>query len=61
MNKLNKYIKSRLVIAFTSLLSSAMFSRSPFENNPQDCELVSVIKKRKNELSTSKYSPSLKF
>ncbi|MDN5284648.1 MAG: hypothetical protein JWR38_922 [Mucilaginibacter sp.] len=42
MNKLSK-----LIIGLVSLLSMSFLSSAPFEKNPQDCEMVSVIKKKK--------------
>ena len=48
MNKPGKYKQSRLIIGLVSLLSMSMLTSAPFESNPQNCELVSVIKKSKD-------------
>jgi hypothetical protein len=50
MNKISKFVKARLVIGFASLLFTSLVSQSFFESNPQDCELISVIKKKKSKL-----------
>jgi hypothetical protein len=48
MNKPSKYKQSRLIIGLVSLLSMSMLTSAPFESNPQNCELVSAIKKNKD-------------
>jgi len=48
MNNLSKYKQSRLIIGLVSLLSMSLLASAPFESNPQNCELVSVIKKSKD-------------
>jgi hypothetical protein len=46
MNKLSKYGQNKLIIGLVSLLSMSFLSSAPFEKNPQDCEMISVIKKK---------------
>jgi hypothetical protein len=48
MNKTGKYKQSKLIIGLVSLLSMSMLTSAPFESNPQNCELVSIIKKNKD-------------
>jgi hypothetical protein len=48
MNKISKYGQNRLIIGLISLLSMSFVTSAPFESNPQDCELISVIPKKKN-------------
>lgn len=48
MNKLSKYGQRKLIIGLVSLLSMSFLTSAPFESNPQDCGMVSVIK-RKNK------------
>ncbi|WPU96126.1 hypothetical protein SNE25_11405 [Mucilaginibacter sabulilitoris] len=45
--KLAKYIPGRLMIGFISLFFMTLLSRAPFETNPQDCEMTSVVQKKK--------------
>jgi len=47
MNTLSKYGRDRLIAGLISLLSMSFLSSAPFEKNPQDCEMINVIKKRK--------------
>jgi len=47
MNKLSKYGRDRLIGWLATLLSISFTTSASFEKNPQDCEMVSVIKKRK--------------
>ncbi|MDR6941424.1 hypothetical protein [Mucilaginibacter pocheonensis] len=47
MNKLSKYNQCKFLIGFVSLFSMSLLSRAPFENNPQNCEMISVVKRRK--------------
>lgn len=48
MNKLSKYGQNKLIIGLVSLLSMSFLASAPFESNPQDCEMVSVPRKKKN-------------
>jgi hypothetical protein len=48
MNKLSKYGQNRLIIGLVSLLSMSMLTSAPFESNPQNCEMISVVKKNKD-------------
>lgn len=49
MNKLSKYGQNRLIIGLVSLLSMSFLSSAPFEKNPQDCEMISVIRKKNKD------------
>ena len=51
MNSTGKYRQSRLLISVISLFSMSFLTRAPFENNPQDCAMISVAKKGKNKQS----------
>ncbi|MEN0052631.1 MAG: hypothetical protein AAGC65_03135 [Mucilaginibacter sp.] len=48
MNIFSNYKQGRLIIGLASLLSMSLLTSAPFESNPQNCELVSVIKKNKD-------------
>jgi hypothetical protein len=48
MNKLSKYGQNKLIIGLVSLLSMSFLASAPFESNPQDCEMISVPPKKKN-------------
>jgi hypothetical protein len=47
MNKVSKYSHARRIFGLVSILSMSLLSHAPFEANPQDCEMVSVVKKRR--------------
>lgn len=47
MNNHSKYRQGRLIFGLVSLLFTSFLTRAPFERNPQDCELISVIKTKK--------------
>lgn len=47
--KLAKYIPGRLLIGFISLFSMSLLSRAPFETHPQDCEMTTVVQKKKKK------------
>jgi hypothetical protein len=45
---MNKF--SKLIIGFVSVISMSFLKSAPFERNPQNCEMISVTKKKKKEL-----------
>ena len=49
MNIFSNYKQGRLIIGLASLLSMSLLTSAPFESNPQNCELLSVIKKTRDE------------
>jgi hypothetical protein len=49
MNKLSKYGQRKLIIGLVSLLSMSFLTSAPFESNPQDCGMVSIIKRKNKE------------
>jgi len=52
MNSPVKYRQSRLLISIISLFSMSFLTRAPFENNPQDCAMISVAGKTKSRRPT---------
>ncbi|SDP97965.1 hypothetical protein SAMN05428975_4567 [Mucilaginibacter sp. OK268] len=46
MNSTGKYRQSRLLISIISLFSMSFLTRAPFENNPQDCAMISIAGKK---------------
>jgi hypothetical protein len=51
MNNHSKCRHGRVIFGLVALLSASFLTRAPFEKNPQDCELISVITpKKKNNL-----------
>ena len=46
MNSSGKYRQSRLLVGIISLFSMSLLARAPFENNPQDCAMISVAGKK---------------
>jgi hypothetical protein len=44
MNKLSK-----LIISLVSLLSMSILTSAPFEKNPQDCEMIRIIRKKNKD------------
>jgi hypothetical protein len=53
MNTLSKYGQNRLIIGLISLLSMSFLASAPFESNPQDCQMISAVK-RKNKNSAQR-------
>ncbi|NOW97852.1 hypothetical protein [Mucilaginibacter sp. SG564] len=54
MTSNGKYKQSRLLVGIISLFSMSLLTRAPFENNPQDCAMISVTgKKPKGKNPTS--------
>jgi hypothetical protein len=49
MNKVSKYGQNKLIIGLVSLLSMSFLSSAPFEKNPQDCEMISMIRKKNKD------------
>ena len=46
MTSNGKYKQSRLLVGIISLFSMSLLARAPFENNPQDCTMISVAGKK---------------
>lgn len=46
MNSTGKYRQSRLLVGIISLFSMSILARVPFENNPQDCAMISITGKK---------------
>ncbi|MBB6112142.1 hypothetical protein SAMN05421821_11638 [Mucilaginibacter lappiensis] len=46
MSSAEKYRQSRLLVGIISLFSMSLLTRAPFENNPQDCGMISVAGKK---------------
>ncbi|MGN8071093.1 hypothetical protein [Mucilaginibacter sp. 22184] len=56
MNSHGKYKQSRLLVGIISLFSMSLLARAPFENNPQDCAMISVSgKKQKSKHPTDEH------
>lgn len=47
MNKFSKYGRNKFIIGLVSLMSMFFLTSAAYESNPQECELISVIKKKK--------------
>lgn len=46
MTSKGKYKQSRLLVGIISLFSMSLLARAPFENNPQDCAMISIAGKK---------------
>lgn len=44
---MSKLKQGRLLMGFLSLFSLSFLTRAPFEQNPQDCEMICVLEKKK--------------
>lgn len=44
---MSKLKQGRLLVSFLSLFSLSFLTRAPFEQNPQDCEMICVLEKKK--------------
>jgi hypothetical protein len=60
LKKLGKYGQDRLIVGLVSMLSLSFLASAPLEKNPQDCEMISLIrKKREDEFSAGNGNTAL--